>query len=334
MAITINDPISLGGLTIKNRLIMAPMQQYKGTPEAFAISHHTEHYRRRARHVGLIILESTAVSPNGRLWENDIGIYTDSHVEPLKRITDAVHEQGTPVFIQLSHGGRKSSPLVTSSLVAPSAIAFDDHYGTPQELTQKGITNVIDEYRLAAIRSIQAGFDGIELHAAHGFLIHQFASPLSNAREDAYGGSSENRARFLQEIVAAVREEVGRDYPVIVRISATDYSEGGLHPEEWVRMLKLLESELDAIHVSSGGLLPVKPSDVYSAYQLPHATAIKQHFKIPVIAVGKIHRRSLADRILQDRLADCIAVGSPLLEDPDYAEGLLVPRERELSGQS
>ncbi|OXS58364.1 NADH:flavin oxidoreductase [Cohnella sp. CIP 111063] len=326
MTINLNDPIALGGLRIKNRLIMAPLQQYKGTPEAFAGDHHIEHYGRRARHVGLVILESTAVSSEGRLWPNDIGIYSERHVDPLKKITDAVHKHDTPVFIQLSHGGRKSSPEVTNALVAPSAIAFDDHYGTPEALSVEGIKRVVEEYRLAAKRSIEAGFDGIELHAAHGFLIHQFASPLSNVRSDAYGGTSENRARFLKEVLFAVRGEVGRDYPVIVRISATDYWTGGLNPEEWARILKPIESQLDGIHVSSGGLLPVKPSDVYPAYQVPHAAAIKQHFNIPVIAVGKIYNRGLADRILEDRLADCIAIGSPLLEDPDYGERLLKAR--------
>lgn len=325
MTIDLNDPILIGGLTIRNRLIMAPLQQYKGTSEAFAVSHHIEHYSRRARHVGLVILESTAVSANGRLWENDIGIYTDLHVEPLRKVTEAVHKEGTPIFIQLSHGGRKSTPQVTDSLIAPSRVAFDDHYGIPEALTLEGIKNVIEQYRLAARRSIAAGFDGIELHAAHGFLIHQFASPLSNLREDEYGGGSENRARFLKEIISSVREEVGRDFPIIVRISATDYSQGGLTPEEWVRILKPLESQLDAIHVSSGGLLPVAPSDIYPAYQLPHAAAITSQFDIPVIAVGKIYNRSLADRILEDRLADCIAIGTPLLEDPDYAARMLLP---------
>ncbi|MBH5317827.1 tRNA-dihydrouridine synthase [Paenibacillus sp. GSMTC-2017] len=325
MSVTINNPLSLGNFRLKNRLIMAPMQQYMGTPEAFANNHHVEHYARRAKHVGLVILESTAISSNGRLWANDIGIYTDRHVEPLRKITDAIHIYQTPVFIQLSHGGRKSSPEVTETLVAPSAIAYNDHYGTPESLSAEGIAKVIEEYRLAAKRSIKAGFDGIEIHAAHGFLIHQFLSPLTNTRLDRYGGTSENRARFLKEVLFAIRGEVGRNYPVIIRISATDYSEGGLTPADWVRLLQPLESELDAIHVSTGGNVPVKPSDVYEAYQLPHAAAIKQHFNIPIIAVGKIYTRSLANHVLADQLADAIAIGRPLLDDPDYAEHLLIP---------
>ncbi|AKG36449.1 oxidoreductase [Paenibacillus durus] len=332
MTMRLTDPIAIGGLRLKNRLIMAPLQQYMGTPEGFATNHHVQFYSRRARHVALVMVESTAVSPNGRLFHNDIGIFTDHHVESLRKITDAVHAQDTPIFVQLSHGGRKSSPDVTKQLVAPSAIAFDDHYGTPESLSLAGIESVIQEYRLAAKRSVQAGFDGIEIHAAHGFLIHQFISPLSNKRTDAYGRTPENRARILKDVLLAIREEVGRDYPVIVRVSATDYNEAGLTPEDWARMLKPLESELDAIHVSTGGLLPIQPSDVYTAYQLPHAAAIKQHFNIPVIAVGKIYTRSLADRILEDRLADMIAIGRPILEEPDYAKHLLLPKEHANDG--
>ncbi|WP_139992881.1 NADH:flavin oxidoreductase [Paenibacillus paridis] len=324
MTLTLNDPIFLGSLKLRNRLIMAPLQQYKGTPEALPTGHHIKHYKRRAGHVGLVILESTAISSSGRLWKNDIGIFTEPHVEQLRKITEAIHEHHTPVFIQLSHGGRKSSPEVTHSLVAPSAIAFDEHYGTPESLSLAGIKNIIEEYRLAARRSIEAGFDGIEVHAAHGFLIHQFSSPLSNLRTDCYGGDSENRSRFLKEVLTTIRSEVGHDYPVMIRISATDYCQGGLTAEEWAKMLKPLESMLDAIHVSTGGLLPIKPSEVYAAYQLPYAAVIKQHLNIPIIAVGKIHTRSLANRIIEDQLADCIAIGSPFLENPDFAEGLLV----------
>ncbi len=320
---TLNDSIRIGGLTLRNRLIMAPMQQYQGTPEGYATDHHVEFYSRRAKHVSLVIVESTAVSPDGRLFPNDIGIFADSHVEPLRRITDAVHAEGTPAFIQLSHGGRKSSPDVTKRLVAPSAIAYDETYGTPEELSVADIAAIVEQYRLAAKRSVRAGFDGIEIHAAHGFLMNQFMSPLSNKRTDDYGGTPENRARLLREALAAIRGEVGKEYPVIVRVSATDYHEGGLTPEDWARMLKPMESDLDAIDVSTGGLLPVQPADVYDAYQVPHAAAIKPNFRIPVIAVGLIHTRSLANRILEDRLADAVAIARPLIDDPDYGERML-----------
>ncbi|WP_152394543.1 oxidoreductase [Paenibacillus guangzhouensis] len=325
MTITLNQPITIGGLTLKNRLVMAPMQQYKGTPEAYATEHHIQHYGRRARHVGLMILESTAVSADGRLVPNDIGIFTDQHVEPLREIVKAVHAHNTHIFIQLSHGGRKSSPEVTRTLVAPSAIPFDEVYGTPEALSIDEIQRLVDDYRLAARRSLEAGFDGIEIHAAHGFLVHEFLSPLSNKRHDHYGGSPENRTRFLREILTAIRGEVGQDYPVIIRVSATDYAEGGLTPASIAQMLKPFESELDAIDVSTGGLLPIQPKDVHTGYQLPHAAVFKQLLHMPVIAVGNLHSRSIADRILEDELADSIAIGRPLLSDPDYADTMLTP---------
>ncbi|AFH63176.2 oxidoreductase [Paenibacillus caseinilyticus] len=324
-ALTLNSPITVGSLELRNRLILAPMQQYQGSPEGYATEHHIQHYSRRALALGMMIVESTAVSDNGRLVPNDIGIFTDRHAEALKRVTDAVHAEHTPIFVQLSHGGRKSAPEVTKKLVAPSAMAYDDTYGVPSELTAAEIEALLEDYRLAARRSIAAGFDGIEVHAAHGFLIHQFLSPLSNRRTDAYGGSREGRSRFLRDTLAAIRSETGRGYPLIVRVSSTDYTEGGLTPQEVALMLKPLEAEglLDGVDVSSGGLLPVQPPDVHPGYQVPDAAAIKQHLHVPVIAVGKIYTRPFADRIIADGLADAVAVGRPFLDDPDFAQTLI-----------
>ncbi|NOU86033.1 NADH:flavin oxidoreductase [Paenibacillus sp. LMG 31460] len=324
-SLTLNTPLTIGSVKLRNRLIMAPMQQYKGSPEGYATEHHVQHYARRANAVGLIIVESTAVSDNGRLVPNDIGIYSDQHTDALKRVTDAVHTKHTPIFVQLSHGGRKSDPEITKRLIAPSAISYDDTYGKPSELSVSEIEALIEDYRLAARRSIEAGFDGIEVHAAHGFLIHQFLSPISNLRSDAYGGSPLARAKFLQDTLAAIRAETGRNYPVIVRISSTDYVDGGLNPQELALMLKPLVADnlIDAIDVSSGGLLPIQPTDTHPGYQLPDAAVIKQHLDVPVIAVGKIYTRSFADRIIGDGLADAIAIGRPLLEDPDFAQKMI-----------
>lgn len=271
----------------------------------------------------MVIIESTGVSPNGRLYSNDIGIFTDEHTLPLRRIVDAVHSEGTPIFIQLTHGGRKSWPEVIKRLVAPSPIAYDDFYGVPDEMTKEDIHEAIAEFRFAARRSLQAGFDGIELHLAHGHLLHQFLSPLSNLRSDEYGGSLENRLRIIREVLTAIREEVGCAYPVQIRVSASDFAEGGLTPVEVAHALTYLEEYVDAVHVSAGGTLPVAPLADGAGYQVPYASVIKQYVKVPVIAVGRIHTGQLANFILADGLADFIAVGRPLQEDPDFGQKLL-----------
>lgn len=321
------SPKNIGSLTLKNRLIVAPMQQYQGTPESFATEYHVNHYSKLAKGAGLIIVESTGVSPNGRLFSNDIGIFTDNHITPLRKVVEAVHAQQTPVFIQLTHGGRKSWQNGSTKLLAPSAMAYDEEYGLPEEMSVSDIRSEVEKYRLAAKRSLQAGFDGIEVHAAHGHIVHQFLSPLSNQRSDDYGGPLENRIRFLKEILEAIRTEVGYDYPIQIRVSASDFTEGGLTPAEVASVLTYLESYIDAVHVSSGGVLPVSPLATPDGYQVPYAAIIKQYVKIPIIAVGNIHSKPYAEFILSDHLADFIAIGRPLLKDPGFIENTFLKEE-------
>lgn len=323
MTISLHDSIRIGTLQLKNRMIMAPMQQNQGTPDSHATDYHVKFYSERAEHVSMIIIESTVVSANGRLFPDDIGIYTELHAASLRRIVDAVHAKGTPIFIQLTHAGRKAWPTVTEKSLAPSAIAYDDQYGLPETMSQADINAVIDQFRMAARRSLQAGFDGIELHAAHGHLLHQFLSPLSNRRTDAYGGSLENRVRFIQEVLAAIRTEVGNAYPVQLRVSASDFADGGLTPAEVALALTYLQSELDAVHVSSGGLVPAAPLATPEGYQTPYAAVIKQYVNIPVIAVGNIRTQAFANFILADGMADMIAIGRPLLEDANFGKKML-----------
>jgi len=317
-------PFNLGGLRLKNRLVMAPMQQYRGTRESLATAYHEFHYGRCAEGgVGLIIVESTAVSPNGRLFKDDIGLFSDAHIAPLKRVTDAVHAHGVPVLVQLCHGGRKSNPPPGAELLAPSALGFDPGgdagYSVPRAMAGADIAHAVAEFGAAARRAVQAGFDGIELHAAHGYLLHQFLSPLSNRREDAYGGSAAGRVRFLLEALGAIRAAVGPAYPVTIRVSASDYVDGGLNPEALAEALNLLlPLGLVAVHVSSGGLLPVAPAQVFPGYQLPYARSIRQAVPLPVIAVGGLHRRSLIEQALTEGDADLIAIGRPILERPDF----------------
>jgi NADPH2 dehydrogenase len=314
------SPTKIGTLTLKNRIIMAPMQQRQGTEDGYATDYHIHHYGERARGgVGAVIIESTTVSENGRLFPDDIGIFADQHIPPLKKVVEACHKYDTPVIIQLCHGGRKSHPEENRKLWAPSTIAFDDFYGEPKEMTIEDIRQVIQAFQDAAKRSLEAGFDGIELHAAHGYLLHQFLSPLSNQRTDEYGGSLGNRLRLIREVLTAVRKVVGGKFPVQIRVSATDYFEGGLQPDEVGEAIsRLIPLGLDAVHVSSGGLLPVQPPEVYPGYQVPYAESIKGFVSIPVIAVGLIHSADLAENILKQGKADLIAIGRPLLEEPDF----------------
>jgi NADPH2 dehydrogenase len=318
----LNKPIQIGGTQLKNRIVMAPMQQRMGTHEAFAIDHHIHHYGERAKGgVGLVIIESTSISENGRLFQDDIGIFLDQHIAPLKQIVSSIHENNTKAFIQLCHGGRKASPENKGKMLAPSSLAFNEEYGNPNELTIEEIQKIKEQFVTAARRSVEAGFDGIELHVAHGYLLHQFLSPLSNQRTDEYGGSFENRMKFVKEVLITVRKEVGNDYPVIIRVSASDYHKEGLTPEIVGEVVKLLEPlGLDAVHVSSGGLLPIGPSEVYPGYQVPYAETIKKFASVPVIAVGLIHTKEMAEDILESEKADCIAIGRPLLEDPYYVK--------------
>lgn len=302
----------IGGLELKNRIILAPMQQYHGTREGFAHEYHVRHYGERARGLGLVIIESTAVSLSGRLFDNDIGIYTDAHIAPLQRVVDAVHRQETPIFIQLSHGGRKSFRMNSGHLLAPSSIAYDGQNWVPKEMSEEDIALIVADFAQAARRSKEAGFDGIGIHAAHGFLVHQFLSPLSNRRTDSYGGSLAGRTHFLQDVLIAIRQVVGRNYPVQIRFSASDYLSGGLTPEGVSEIVKIMTPlGVDAIHVSSGGLLPVMPDKIYAGYQVPAAALIKQTTTIPVIAVGLLYERALIEEILRAQSADFIAIGRP-----------------------
>ncbi|MFC4322971.1 oxidoreductase [Litchfieldia salsa] len=312
--------VNIGTVTLKNRIAMAPMQQRQGTKEAYATDYHAKYYSERAKgEVGLIIIESTSIAESGRLFQDDIGIFSDNHIAPLRKIVDAIHEHNTPVFIQLCHGGRKSSPENNGPFMAPSSLAFDDYYGVPAEMSQQDIQEVIEQFVEAAKRSVEAGFDGIELHAAHGYLIHQFLSPLSNQRNDEYGETFENRLRFLKEVLIAVRKEVGNDFPIQIRYSASDYHEQGLTADTVGEIVKTLDPYgVDAVHISSGGLLPVRPPEVYPGYQVEYADIVKKFTDAPIMAVGLIHSIELAEEIIESNKADCVAIGRPLLDDPYF----------------
>ncbi|WP_332694179.1 oxidoreductase [Bosea sp. (in: a-proteobacteria)] len=318
------SPVSIGSLTLKNRIVLPPMQQYQGSTDGFATEYHQHHYARRARGgVGLVIIESTAVAPEGRLMTDDIGLFSEAHVAPLAAVAAAVRAENVPVFVQLSHGGRKSVPHGGGVLLAPSRIAYDDCYGLPEAMSAEAIAVAIEAFGTGARRAVAAGFDGVELHAAHGYLLHQFLSPLSNRREDGYGGSPERRWRLLAEVIGAVRAAVGPAVPVTIRVSASDHAAGGLEPEVVAEALQaLVPLGLDAVHVSSGGLLPAPPPETGPGYQVRYAEAIRRKMKVPVIAVGQIRTREQVEDILVQGRADLVAIGRPLLIYPDLSRVL------------
>ena len=277
------DPLPIRGITLPNRIAVSPMVQYS-SQDGFANDWHLVHLGSRAvGGAGLILTEATAVSPEGRISAGDLGIWKDGHVEFLRRITDFLESQGSVPGIQLAHAGRKAStqkPWMGSSAlspeegawvsVAPSARAHSEKYPMPQALTKEGIRGVVEAFARAARRALEAGFGVIEIHAAHGYLIHQFFSPLSNERTDEYGGSFENRTRLAREIVSAVRKQWPERLPLFIRISATDWKEGGWDLEQSIELVKQLAPlGVDLVDCSSGGLVPTRRSSRAPAFRSP-----------------------------------------------------------------
>jgi 2,4-dienoyl-CoA reductase-like NADH-dependent reductase (Old Yellow Enzyme family) len=279
---------------------------------------------------GLIFTEAAAVSPEGRISPADLGIWKDEHIDGLRRIVKFVRSQGSEIGIQLAHAGRKASVAEPWNggkavkqggwkPVAPSAIAFDEGYAEPAELTLEGIVQVIEEFRAAARRAMKAGFKVVEIHAAHGYLLHQFLSPLSNRRVDRYGGSYENRVRLMTEVVEAVRSAWPAGYPLFVRISATDWAEGGWSVEDSVRLAELLKSlGVDVVDCSSGGLVPHVKIPVGPGYQVGFSERIRSATGILTAAVGMITEAAQAEGILAAGQADLIVMARQLLRDPYF----------------
>jgi 2,4-dienoyl-CoA reductase-like NADH-dependent reductase (Old Yellow Enzyme family) len=327
---TLFEPFTLRGLTLKNRIVVSPMCQYSSV-DGFANDWHLVHLGSRA--VGgasLLILEATAVSPEGRITPDDLGIWQDEHVDFLRRINQFIDAQGCVPGVQLAHAGRKAStyaPWKGSGAVAeggwetvaPSAIAFSDNYPIPVELDAIGLKKVIADFRAAAERSVQAGFRLIEIHAAHGYLLHQFLSPLSNQRTDTYGGSFENRIRLMLEVVAAVRQVVPDDFPIVVRISATDWTEGGWTPDESVQLATWLRDRgVDLIDCSTGGNVPHAKIPVGPGYQVEFAERIRREVGIPTGAVGLITTPAEAEAIVASEQADLVLLAREELRDPYF----------------
>jgi NADPH2 dehydrogenase len=259
-------------------------------------------------------MEATAVASNGRITQRDLGIWGDGHFVGLKRVADVCHENGAKIAIQLAHAGRKSEVL-DEQIFAPSALGFSEDYRVPEELSLDGIKDIVNKFKDAALRALRIGFDAIEIHGAHGYLIHEFLSPLTNKRTDNYGGSLENRTRFLKEILKAVREVWPESKPLLLRVSACDYTEGGIDIDDMVKIVNLIKEYVDIVHVSSGGLVTA-PITLYPGYQVNFSERIRKECNVPTIAVGLITKLENVEEILGNGRADLTALGRELLRNP------------------
>jgi NADPH2 dehydrogenase len=308
------SPYEMNGLTLKNRIVMAPMCMYSCEKEDGLVTDwHISHYTSRAvGQVGLIILEATAVTPQGRISHQDLGIWSDDHVPGLTKLVEQIKHNGAAAGIQLAHAGRKAE--LREEIIAPSPLAFSDKYKEPKAMSKKEINETIEAFKLAAARTKEAGFDVIEIHGAHGYLINQFLSPLTNNRDDEYGGSAENRSRFLREVIEEVKTVW--DGPLFVRVSANDYHENGLTEDDYVTFGAWMKKlGVDLIDVSSGAVVPAR-INVYPGYQVKFAEKIKHGAKIATGAVGLITTGIQAEEILQNDRADLIFIARELLRDP------------------
>ncbi|WP_099360634.1 NADPH dehydrogenase NamA [Fredinandcohnia onubensis] len=308
------SPYTIKNVTLKNRIVMSPMCMYSSHNEDGMLQdwHYTHYVSRAVGQVGLIMVEATAVTPQGRISPQDLGIWSDDHVPGLKKLVEMIKAYGSKTSIQIAHAGRKAT--VTGDIVAPSAIAFNESYKTPKELTSHEIKETIAAFKAGARRAKEVGFDIIEIHGAHGYLINEFLSPLSNKREDEYGGSPQNRYRFLEEVIEAIKEVW--DGPLFVRVSANDYTEGGLTPADYVQYAKQMKDQgVDLIDVSSGAVVPAK-IDTYPGYQVSFADKIRNEASIPTGAVGLITKAVQAEEILKNNRADLIFIARELLRDP------------------
>lgn len=314
------SPFSMKGMALKNRIVMPPMCQYTvEKKDGIATEWHYMHYVSRAiGGTGLIIIEMTDVEPDGRISDYDLGLWSDEHIPALKRIVDACHSYGAKVGIQIAHAGRKAEDAEVP--VAPSAIPFDDKSKTPRALTTDEVKEMVEKFRKATARAVKAGFDTIEIHGAHGYLIHQFHSPLTNKRDDEYG---KDLTKFGREVIEAVKAEMPEDMPLIMRISAKEYVEGGYGIKEAIALAEQYKaSGVDIFDVSSGGEGPIaawgRPG-THAAYQVPLARDIKQALQVPVISVGRLEDPVLANAIIGNEEADLVAVGRGMLRNPYWS---------------
>jgi 2,4-dienoyl-CoA reductase-like NADH-dependent reductase (Old Yellow Enzyme family) len=333
-AINLFQPFTIRGVTLKNRIAVSPMCQYSSV-DGMADDWHLVHLGSRAvGGAGLIFVEASAVTAEGRITPGDMGIWNDRQIEPLARIASFVHRMGGVPGIQLAHAGRKASCLVPWEgggrlktpgeggweVVAPSEIPFREGDPPSRALDSAAMEGIVTAFTDAARRAIQAGFRVIEIHAAHGYLLHSFLSPLSNQRTDSYGGSLENRMRFLLQVATALRRTIPEDMPLFTRISATDWVEGGWDIDQSIVLARALKSAgVDLMDASSGGIVPRAVIPVAPGYQVPFAAAIREQAVIPTAAVGLITEPAQADAIIASGQADLVFLARQMLREPYWA---------------
>ncbi|KAA8731483.1 NADPH dehydrogenase NamA [Acinetobacter qingfengensis] len=316
MSALLFQPITIRNVEFKNRIAMSPMCMHSATSDGHTTDFHLVHYGARALGgTGLIMLETASVLPNGPIGPGDIGIWDDSHIKSLSRVVDVVHRFGAKIGAQLGHAGRQLGIDLPS--IAPSAIPFTADSRVPHEMSIAEIKEVVEAFRLATQRALKAGFDIIEIHCAHGYLLNEFLSPLANKRTDMYGGNHENRYRIVREVIDAVRSEW--QGPLFLRISSTDYVEGGNTPEDFLIYGKWMkEQSIDLIDCSSGGIAMISVN-TYPNYQVPASELLRKNLDILTGAVGLIETGRQAEEILQNGRADMIFVGREMLKDPFWA---------------
>lgn len=323
----LSDPLNIRNITIRNRIAMPPMANDLSDASGMVTDKHIDHYKARAEaDVGLIIVEHSYITPKGKMTAPQLGIHEDALLPGLVRLADTIRAGGAASAIQLTHAGANTKPdIIGCQPVGPADVAVPGRGVEPRPLSSKEIAELVTLYRAAARRAVDAGFDAIEIHGAHGFLLNQFLSPHTNRRTDEYGGSLENRLRFPREVIAAVREETGPDYVLLYRFGASDFLEDGLSLDEAREAApRLVSAGIDMLDIS-GGLCGSRPKDLsgIQGFFVPLAENIKTVVNVPVIAVGGIKEAKFANSVIEESRADMVAVGRELLKNPSWAREAL-----------
>ncbi len=321
----IDSSITINTMHLNNRLVMPPMATAKADGEGNVTDELISYYEEKAKggYIGMIIVEFEFISQQGKAHPRQVSIADDSKIEGLKRLTDAVHDQGCKVIAQIVHGGGATNSEITGmETVSPSCIPFRTYAGGERALTAAEIETIVSDFAKAAVRAKKAGFDGVEIHSAHGYLLNQFCSPYTNRRTDEYGGTVEKRLKIHKDVIKAVREAVGEDYPILMRLGAYDDLDGGNKLAEAVEMAEILsDTSLDALDIS-GGLMGymIKGREDRQGYLSDVTKAIKEKVSIPVILVGGVTDIHAADQLIADGCADMVGVGRAMLNDSEWAK--------------